>query len=213
MSSFVDTHLSLYLEALIFSSESPIQLKEMQEVLEEAFEHSIEEKDLQSALDLLLQKYENKEFAYNIQTSNNGYYFLPKPEYHHVIGISLKQKVKKRLSQASMETLSIIVYKQPVTKTEIERIRGVSSDHSLQKLLEKDLIQITGRSEAVGKPLLYGTTTKFMDYLGLNSLDDLPKLKDLALLQNEMGTHPEFQTENTTDTPQPSDHTSTHNNE
>jgi segregation and condensation protein B len=95
------------------------------------------------------------------------------------------EKFVKRLSTAALETLSIIAYKQPITKGEIENIRGVNSDYSVQKLLEKELIVISGRMEdMVGKPLTYNTSKSFMDYLGLNNLDELPKLNEI--LQQEM---------------------------
>jgi segregation and condensation protein B len=87
-----------------------------------------------------------------------------------------------------METLAIIAYKQPMSKTDVERIRGVNSDYTFQKLLEKELIVISGRSDAPGRPLLYSTSDKFMDYLGLKSLADLPKLKDFQMTENEIGT-------------------------
>ena len=107
--------------------------------------------------------------------------------FHAIIGTFLKQKTRRRLSRAAMETLSIIAYKQPVTKTEMEKIRGVSCDYSLQKLLEKDLVSITGRSDGPGRPLLYGTSEKFMDYFGLKSLKDLPQPKDFKTPDNSIG--------------------------
>ena len=112
---------------------------------------------------------------------------MTKGAYHGVIGTWLKQTTKKRLSQAAIETLSIIAYKQPVSKTEIEQIRGVSSDYSLQKLLEKELVSITGRSDGPGRPLLYGTSIKFMDYFGLKDLSDLPRPKDFKDPDQEIG--------------------------
>jgi segregation and condensation protein B len=90
------------------------------------------------------------------------------------------EKYTKKLSTAALETLAIIAYRQPITKSEIEHIRGVNSDYSVQKLLEKELIVISGRMEdAIGKPLTYNTSKNFMDYLGLNTLDDLPKLNEI----------------------------------
>ena len=91
------------------------------------------------------------------------------------------------MSQAALETLSIVAYKQPISKTEIEQIRGVSCDYAIQKLLEKELVAILGRSESPGRPLLYGTSERFMDYFGIKSLKDLPKLKDFKEVENEIG--------------------------
>jgi segregation and condensation protein B len=95
--------------------------------------------------------------------------------------------MKKRLSRSALETLSIIAYKQPVTKSELERIRGVNCDYAIQKLLEKELVAIQGRSDGPGRPLLYGTSDKFMDYFGLKSLDDLPKPKEFREPSNQIG--------------------------
>ena len=107
--------------------------------------------------------------------------------YHHTIGTYLRQNTHKKLSKSALESLAIIAYKQPVTKTEIESIRGVNSDYTIQKLLEKDLIEISGRSEGPGKPLLYSTTSKFTDYFGLKTIDDLPKVKELENTDNQIG--------------------------
>ena len=103
------------------------------------------------------------------------------------MGTYLRQTTKKRLSQAALETLAIIAYKQPIAKNALEQIRGVSCDYALQKLLEKELIAIAGRSEGIGKPLLYATSEKFMDYFGIKSLQDLPKLKDFKEIENTIG--------------------------
>jgi segregation and condensation protein B len=111
---------------------------------------------------------------------NNGYQFLTKKKYHPVISLLQLQRSKKKLSQAALETLAIIAYKQPVTKTDVEQIRGVNCDYSIQKLLEKELIAITGKSESVGKPILYGTSSLFMDYFGINNITELPQLKEIT---------------------------------
>ena len=106
------------------------------------------------------------------------------------MAIHLRQATKKRLSQAAMETMAIVAYKQPVSKSELEEIRGVSCDYAIQKLLEKELVIISGRSEGPGRPLLYGTSDKFMDYMGINSLNDLPKPKDFKEAENSIGDTP-----------------------
>nr|HAD51544.1 SMC-Scp complex subunit ScpB [Algoriphagus sp.] len=92
-----------------------------------------------------------------------------------------------RLSTAQMETLSIIAYKQPVTKGEIEQIRGVNCDYSVQKLLEKELVEIKGKSDQIGRPLIYGTSPKFMEYFGINSIQELPQPKDFSQPDNQIG--------------------------
>lgn len=112
---------------------------------------------------------------------------MTKGAYYNTVATYLKQSTKKKLSKSALETLSIIAYKQPVIKSELEQIRGVSCDYSIQKLLEKELIEIEGRSEGPGRPLLYATSEKFMDYFGLKSIGDLPKTKDIAIPENTIG--------------------------
>jgi len=103
----------------------------------------------------------------------------------------LKQQSKKRMSNSALETLSIIAYKQPITKSEIEQIRGVNCDYSVQKLLEKELIEIKGKSASVGRPLIYGTSNNFMEYFGINDLKELPTPKDFAPEENVIGEQSE----------------------
>jgi segregation and condensation protein B len=115
-----------------------------------------------------------------MKESGGGWQFLTKKHFHKTIAQLNGDKFLKRLSTAAMETLAIIAYKQPITKGEIESIRGVNSDYSIQKLLEKELIVITGRSENLpGKPLVYATSKSFMDYFGINTSEDLPKIKEV----------------------------------
>jgi len=115
---------------------------------------------------------------------------VTKSAYHHIAGHYLKQLTKRRLSKVALETLSIIAYKQPVSRAEIEQIRGVNADYAIDKLLEKELIEIAGRSSGPGKPLLYTTSGKFMDYFGLRSMEDLPQLKEFIAASEEIGEPP-----------------------
>ena len=179
--------LVLQIEALIFCSPTPIKIGEIQQCLSELLDAEIPETHIQEAIDLLVQKYQDNQFAFEVCYLGSGYQLLTKPQYQSVINIQLKQKSKKRLSNAALETLAIIAYKQPISKTEIEQIRGVGSDYAVQKLLEKELIEIRGKAETVGRPLLYGTTPKLMDYLGINDLKELPTLKEFTLEENEIG--------------------------
>ena len=171
-------YLSQHIESLIFSSETPITYDEIKLCLEETFESKFRKPQIEKAINVSMEKYRADDFPFEIIEIGNGYRFFTKGAYHKVVGQHLKQTAKKRLSRAALETLSIIAYKQPVTKGELEKIRGVSCDYSIQKLLEKELITITGRSEGPGRPLLYGTSQKFMDYFGLKDINDLPKPKD-----------------------------------
>ena len=179
--------LSQHIEALIFCAQRPIKLSDIQACLSEMFEAEIPEKDIKKALKGILEKYTEDTFPFEVTKTGGGYQYLTKPAYQASIGILLKQQSKKRLSTSALETLSIIAYKQPVTKSEIEQIRGVNCDYSVQKLLEKELIDIKGKSEAVGRPILYGTSERFMDYFGINDLKDLPSPRDFASKENEIG--------------------------
>lgn len=180
-------HLAQHIEALIFSTEHPISIKEMKLAIEMTFETTIGTDEIQSVIAQLSQRYNEGDYAFEIVEVADGFHFMSKPAFHAVVGTHLKQTTKKRLSQAALETLSIIAYKQPISKNELEQIRGVSCDYSIQKLLEKELIEIAGRSDAPGRPLLYRSTQKFMDYFGLKSLKDLPKTKDFKEPESEIG--------------------------
>lgn len=180
-------YLTQHIESLIFTTEHPITTDEIQSCLEETFETAFELKDLEHSIAELKERYQEDSFAFEIVEIANGFQFLTKGAYHPTVGTYLKQTTKKRLSKAAIETLSIVAYKQPVSKSELEKIRGVSCDYSIQKLLEKELVTILGRAETPGRPLLYGTTEKFMDYFGIKSLKDLPKPKDFKEPDSEVG--------------------------
>ncbi len=144
------------------------------------FEADVPEKDVSDALERILERYKDESYAFELNHVAGGYQFMTKPAYQASIGIMLKQQSKRRLSTSAMETLSIIAYKQPVTKGDMESIRGVNCDYVVQKLLEKGLIEIKGKSEGVGRPILYGTSNKFMEYFGINDLSQLPTPKDFV---------------------------------
>ena len=170
----------LYIEALIFASEQGIRLEEIIYCLQATAERDFTADEIKTYLKQIQQKYSDDNFAVELVNISNGYQFLTKKNYHPVISLLQLQRSKKKLSQAALETLAIIAYKQPVTKTDVEQIRGVNCDYSIQKLLEKDLIAIVGKSESVGKPILYGTSPLFMDYFGINSIQELPHIKELT---------------------------------
>jgi segregation and condensation protein B len=133
---------------------------------------------IDASLEGIVEKYNSEFYPFEVRQSGGGWQFLTKKDYHKTVAQLNGEKFLKRLSTAAMETLAIIAYKQPITKGEIESIRGVNSDYSIQKLLEKELIVITGRSENLpGKPLVYATSRNFMDNFGINSSEDLPKIK------------------------------------
>ena len=170
----------LYIEALIFASEQSIRIEEIIYCLQAAFETDFTPKQAQQYISNIQLKYDHSALAIELVNVNNGYQFLTKKEFHPVISLLQLQRSKKKLSQAALETLAVVAYKQPVTKTDIEQIRGVNCDYSIQKLLEKELIAISGKADSVGKPLLYTTSNLFMDYFGINTIDELPHIKELA---------------------------------
>src|SRR5690606_27933347 len=122
-----------------------------------------------------------------LRSINDGYQFLTKPQYYDTINQLQAHRSKKKLSPAALETLAIIAYRQPITKLEIEQIRGVNCDYSVQRLLEKELIKIVGKANTLGKPILYGTSDLFMDHFGITDTADLPKLKEIVQDGNTIG--------------------------
>lgn len=178
-----------HVEALIFASERPLTQIEMTEIMSQALETVVETERIATCLDAIREKYDVDYYPFQLKEIGGGYQFLTKKAFHKTVLQLNGEKHIKKLSTAAMETLSIIAYKQPITKSEIEYIRGVSADYSIQKLLEKELIVIAGRNEdMVGKPLIYTTSKNFMDYLGINSPAQLPQLKDITDLQIVMPT-------------------------
>lgn len=177
------SNLILHVEALIFASDRPLTAMDLTELINNAFgfmEEKITTEQVQTAIDGIVEKYSSDFYPFSIRESGGGYQFLTKKDFHKTVAQLNGEKFLKRLSSAALETLAIIAYKQPITKSEIEAIRGVNCDYSIQKLLEKELIIITGRNENMpGKPLVYVTSKSFMDYFGLNSPDELPKLKEV----------------------------------
>jgi segregation and condensation protein B len=179
--------LKQHIEALIFASPQPIAIADLRTVLEESLQAVIGEDAIREAITVSQNQFRDDRYAFELVEIAGGWQFLTKGAYHNSVAVHLKQTTRKRLSQAALETLALVAYKQPVSKSELEEIRGVSCDYALQKLLDKELVFITGRSEGPGRPLLYGTTEKFMDYLGINSLTDLPKPKEFRDDENSVG--------------------------
>ncbi len=173
-----------YVEALVFASERPLTAPEITEMTGQALEIPIEPERINITIEAIREKYEAGYYPFELREVGGGYQFLTKKAYHKTVLQLNGDKYIKKLSSAAMETLAIIAYRQPVTKSEIEYIRGVSADYSIQKLLEKELVVIAGRKEdAVGKPLVYATSKSFMDYLGINSPSELPQLKDISNIE------------------------------
>lgn len=183
--------ITKHTEALIFSSIQSISIQEILLALSAVFNEEFTEEQIFESINLLKEKYSSDNFAIELITLNNGYQFLTKKNYHVTVNQLQLHRSKKKLSQAAMETLAIIAYRQPITKLEIEHVRGVNSDYSVQRLLEKELIKIEGKAETPGRPILYSTSSLFMDYFGLNNISQLPQLKDIAKEENSVGENVE----------------------
>lgn len=175
------------IEALIFCSEQSISMEEIAASLKISFDWDLEEAEILMAIQKIKAKYASDEYSFELLEISEGYQFLTKKQYHVTVSALIQHKAKKKLSISQMETLAIIAYRQPISKTEVEHIRGVSCDYPIQKLLEKELIEITGKSDGPGRPIIYNTSRSFMDYFGIKSVKDLPQLKDLHMEQNEIG--------------------------
>jgi segregation and condensation protein B len=172
-----------HIEALVFASDKPLTTLDILELVNNVpglFEQKISLDNVEAALSGIVEKYQEDFYPFEVKQCGGGWQFLTKPGYHKTIAQLNKDKFLKKLSASAMETLAIIAYKQPVTKGEIEAIRGVNCDYAVQKLLEKELIIISGRNEkAPGQPLLYSTSSNFMDYFGINSSEELPQIREV----------------------------------
>jgi segregation and condensation protein B len=184
----MDKIYSSIIEALIFASDDPLTANEIISAVKEidGDDTDIKANNIEQTVDELNEKYKISDNSFRIIKIANGYIFATQGEYAKYVGFLSHEKTKRRLSQAALETLSIIAYKQPITKPEVESIRGVNSDYIINTLLEKNLITIKGRTETIGRPLLYGTTDEFLKYFGLYNIADLPKPREIEeIMQDE----------------------------
>ena len=172
-------------EALLFASDAPLPTERLAELV-----GFLGREEAEQAVSELNSKYEQNGSSFRIREIAGGYQMYTLPEYSDWIEAMYAKVRKQRLSKAALETLSLIAYKQPVTRVEIDLIRGVQSDAALKTLLERELVSITGRAQTVGRPLLYGTTDQFLIHFGLNDLSELPKLKELETV---VGPAPELE--------------------
>ena len=181
--------LILHIEAIIFSSATAVSVKELQANFSKIDEAITSEK-VEECIQKIKEKFELENNAFELKKVGGGFQFLTKEKYHESISVFLNQKAKRKLSTSALETLSIIAYKQPVTKSEIEQIRGVNSDYSVHKLLEKELVSIAGKADKPGRPILYAVSQYFLDYFGINSIEEMPKIKEVMPQDetNEIGT-------------------------
>jgi segregation and condensation protein B len=161
-------------EALLFASERPLHAEEIAEALDGAAGAG----EVRELLAALKGEYEAERRGFRLMELAGGYQLVTDERFADILKRFYQSREKKRLSQASLETLSVIAYRQPVTRADIEFIRGVGVDGALKTLLEKGLVRVAGRKEVPGRPMLYGTTPGFLEHFGLNSLKDLPALKE-----------------------------------
>jgi segregation and condensation protein B len=183
--------LKLILEALLFSAQKPLSLKEIRDVLAAAVAHAegdetvralkkTKETELVLALEELAKDHEAAQRSYRLACVAGSWQFVTQPEFAPWLKALVGQKLRPpRLSQPALETLAIIAYRQPITRAEMEQVRGVSVDGVMQTLVERGLVEQVGRAEVVGRPMNYGTTALFLEYFGLRSLDDLPAADEL----------------------------------
>lgn len=171
--------LKMIIEALLYAAEKPLNEKEIHAVLPD-----VKTPDITAALKELCQEYESMERSFTLKEVANGYQFRSRSEYGAYI-MKMLQKSPSRLSKAAMETLAIIAYKQPILRHEVERFRGVDVGGILRTLLEKGLVKIMGRKDLPGRPLIYGTSKKFLEVFDLKNISDLPKLKEIKAFGSE----------------------------
>lgn len=186
--------LKYILESLLFSAQKPLRPTELRDILAAAAEHEdadatasslakVKEGQLTAALELLAQEHEAAGRSYRLVCVAGAWQFVTQPEYapwlRALVGIKARPP---RLSQPALETLAIIAYRQPITRAEVEQIRGVSVDGVMQTITERGLVEVVGRAEVIGRPQTYGTTGLFLEYFGLRSLEDLPAADELRKL-------------------------------
>ena len=193
----MDHRLIRHIESIIFASDHPVSAKEIARTINKALHLEVKPKEVEEGIQRLQEQYREGDYSFEIVHVNQGFVFMTKGAYHNTIGTFLKLEAGKKLTRVAMETLAIIAYKQPVTRTEIDSIRGVNSDYAIQKLLEKELVIIAGRSEGPGRPLLYKASAKFFEYFGLSSEKDLPKLKDFENVAQQIGEQGPIEITNT----------------
>jgi segregation and condensation protein B len=189
--------LKFILESLLFSAQKPMSVKELRDIFaaaalaEDASETAkslkkIKDEDMTAALEELAREHESAARSYRLACVAGAWQFVTQPEFSPWLRVLVGEKIRpSRLSQAALETLAIIAYRQPVTRAEVEQVRGVNVDGTMQTLLERALVEQSGRAEVVGRPALYSTTPMFLEYFGLRGLEDLPAADELRRIKIE----------------------------
>jgi len=173
-----DRHIKGVIESLLFVNERPVTMEQIKKVLD-----TVSANDVKKAIARLQGEYEARASGMLVVEIAGGYQMLSNPLYASYLRNFYKTKHKEKLSKPALECTAIIAYRQPVTRTDIEMIRGVNSDGVVAHLLDKELIKIVGRKDVPGRPYVYGTTKQFLEYFGLKSLDDLPELEEFPSLE------------------------------
>lgn len=184
----VPTTLKSLVEGLIFAARDPLTVRQIRAIYEEQSgdrDRRLEQEEIQTIIAGLNEEYRSADRPYRIITIAGGYQFATLKEYAEWLGLLFHEQSRRKLSQSSLETLAIVAYKQPISKPEVESIRGVNCDYVMKALLEKDLVTIVGRAETVGRPLLYGTTREFLRHFGLGEITDLPRPREIEEILGE----------------------------
>ena len=184
MTNQTETDLSSVLEAILFAAERPLSLIELSEVIRTVEEVTIEPESIQALLEGVRAKLEAEGRGFDLVPVAGGWEFRTRATYADYVHVLFKRK-PQRLHRAGLEVLAIIAYRQPVTRPEIDDIRGVDSSNTLRQLLERNLIRILGKSDEVGRPLIYGTTPDFLSFFGMQALSELPTLREFTELTEE----------------------------
>ncbi len=171
-----DEEIAAVVEAVLFSSDTPLSPAKLAQVAELPGR-----REVKAAVARLNERYERMGCTFRIESIAGGYRMMTIPEYHDVVGRLVRTRSESRLSQAALETLAIVAYRQPILRADVEAIRGVACGEVLRKLMEKQLVKIVGRAEILGRPMLYGTTRRFLEVFGLESLKALPKVEELRI--------------------------------
>ncbi len=176
-----DLQLQQDIEAVIFASEEAVTLQTVRQVTG----RDLDSAEFQSIIEKLNAEYAETGRTFHIHRIAGGYRFLSRPEFSDILKKLLAPNIRRRLSQSILEVLAVIAYNQPVTRGEIQQIRGVSPDYAIDRLLLRGFIEVRGRADSPGKPLQYGTTKEFLDLFHLSSLKDLPKLREIKEILQE----------------------------
>ena len=190
---FIDgSRLSSVIEALIFASNEPLSASKIRKVIIDNEQNiEISEETVDEFIQLLNQRYEESGCSFRIERIGGGYTFLTQKKYHYWLSVFQHENAYRKLSQSATESLAIVAYRQPITKPEVDQIRGVDSGYILRQLMEKALIEVAGRGDGPGKPLVYKTSRHFLRHFGLNSVQDLPKPREIEeiLKDDDMAEH------------------------